>query len=110
MTNQPKNNGPDPALLEAIQTLNKKELSPLEEVMFKSWADANQIEDPDSPDNRFDFRSLYTQTGGKVFPPGQLRAMTDKASAIDTLMKAQQSHEEASPIQQMMGSEKPLTF
>lgn len=99
----PNQNKPDPAVTEAIGHLTRTQLSPLEEVMFNSWAGANQLE-PDQPDNTFDYRKLYQQTGGKVFAPGELKNQTDRMSAIETLMKAQEAHEGASPVQQFMAA------
>lgn len=96
----PKNKpqGPDPAVLGAIQRLQRTELSPLEEVMFKAWAQANQIDDPDSPDNTFDFRKAYQDMDGKVMPPGEVAGMAEKESALQILMRAQEEHEKNSPL------------
>lgn len=99
----PNAQGPDPAVMEAISRLKQTELDPLEEVMFQSWASANQLdgEAADGPD----FRAIYKQTGGKVLPPGELKRMSEKQSAIQTLMQAQEAHEAASPIKALMGDE-----
>jgi hypothetical protein len=86
MNNSKQNQGPDPAVMEAIQRLVQTELSPLEEVIFKSWMDANQLEE--SPDVPFDYRGLYQQTGGKVFAPGQLGSQIAHQNAMETLARA----------------------
>lgn len=96
--------GPDPAIEEAINHLTRTELSPLEEVMFNSWASANQLDDHDKPENNFDYRKLYQETGGKVFAPGELKNHTAKLGAIQTLMQAQQAHDSSSPIKQLMAA------
>ena len=72
--------------------------------MYNSWASANGLEDHDNPENPFDFRKLYQLTGGKVFAPGELKGITDRAGAIQTLMRAQEAHDSSSPIQQLMAA------
>lgn len=95
--------GPDPAVFDAIGRLNRSELSPLEETMFQAWAQANQIDDPDGQDGAgMDLRQTYTQTGGRVLPPGELKKAHEKSSAIKTIMDAQKAHENGSPIKAMM--------
>lgn len=92
--------GPDPAVMEAIQRLVQTELDPLQEVIFQQWMTANQLEeDPSSP---FDYRGLYQQTGGKVHAPGELGSQVAKQSAIQTLMQAQEAHDSMSPIKHLM--------
>lgn len=95
-------NGPDPEVQEAIHRLHRTELSPLEEVMFQSWAAANQVEDADSAENKLDMRAIYQKTGGKVLPPGQLKNHAERTTDIQTLMKAQEAHDATSPIKAMM--------
>lgn len=90
--------GPDPEVMGAIQRLQRTELDPLQEVMFQSWANANQIDDPDAEDNTFDFRKTYQDMNGKVMPPGELKAMAEKESALQILMRAQEEHEKNSPL------------
>lgn len=97
-----KSQGPDPAVEQAIQRLSRTELTPLEEVIFQSWAQANQLDDVDNPENQTDFRAIYKETGGKVMPPGQLKNESDKESAIMTLMEAQKAHDAQSPMKMMM--------
>lgn len=104
MTNKPQTpQGPDPAIQQAANRLGRTDLSPLEEVMFQSWANANQIEDPDNPESKFDFREFYKSSNGKILPPGQLKGMSEKASDIATLIGAQKAHDEASPMNTMNG-------
>jgi hypothetical protein len=92
--------GPDPAVMQAIQRLVQTQLSPLEEVIFNSWMQANQLEeDPSMP---FDYRGLYQQTGGKVFAPGELSQQVAHQNAIQTLMQAQEQHDSMSPIKHLM--------
>lgn len=100
MTTSP--NKPDPKIEQAARRLGQIELSPLEETMFQAWTKANQIDDPDSPDLPLDFRQIYRDTGGKVHPPGQLKNQAQRQVDIQSLMKAQQAHDEASPIKMMM--------
>lgn len=95
-------NKPDPKIEQAARRLGQIELSPLEETMFQAWTKANQIDDPDSPDLPLDFRQIYRDTGGKVHPPGQLKNQAQRQVDIQSLMKAQQAHDEASPIKMMM--------
>jgi hypothetical protein len=52
-------------------------LSPLEEVLFKSWAGANGIDNHDDPSNSFDHRGLFKQTNGLVMPHGTIRSIAD---------------------------------
>lgn len=100
MNTMNKAQGPDPAVLEAIARLQRSELDPLEEVMFQSWAVANQIDDPET--GGLDLRKIYQQTGGKVLPPGQLKQTVEKAAAMDTVKKAQEAHDQASPMKLLM--------
>lgn len=53
------------------------QLDPLQEVLFKSWARANGVEDPDDPNNMFDHRAHYQRTNGLVHPMGQVNQMAD---------------------------------
>ena len=92
--------GPDPAVMEAIQRLVQTQLEPLEEVIFNSWMQANQLEE--SPDQPFDYRGLYKQTDGKVFAPGELGQKIGHQNAIQTLMQAQEAHDSSSPMKAMM--------
>jgi hypothetical protein len=92
--------GPDPAVMEAIQRLIQTELDPLEEVIFNSWMQANQLEE--TPDQPFDYRGLYKQTDGKVFAPGELESKVAKQSAIEALMQAQEAHDSQSPMQMFL--------
>ena len=93
-----KQQGPDPEVEQAAARLKRTKLSPLEEVMFESWANANQLEDHDSPDDTYDYRGLYKEANGKVFPPGQLKNMTQEQADIQTMMKAHKDHEDSNPM------------
>lgn len=92
--------GPDPQVMTAIQRLVQTNLSPLEEVIFKSWMEANQLEE--NPDTPFDYRGLYKNTGGKVFAPGELSSQISHQNAIQTLMQAQEQHDAMSPVKHLM--------
>jgi hypothetical protein len=97
--------GPDPDVTDALETLNRTELTPLEEQLFKGWMIANGMGEAESESKGtpgIDFRKIYQKTSGKVLPTGQLQKEVEKTSAIETLMKAQQSHEDASPIRQLI--------
>lgn len=99
----PKQQGPDPAIQEAVKRITRVELTPLEEQLFKGWMAANGMDEAiDSPDHPIDFRSIYQQTNGKVLPPGQLQRQTEKQADIQTIMQAQDAHDSASPIQALM--------
>lgn len=91
-------NGPDPEVQQSATRLSQTQLSPLEEVMFNSWANANQLEDHENSESPFDYRGLYQSTGGKVFPPGQLKNMIQQKSDMDTMMQAHQQHEQNNPL------------
>ncbi len=92
--------GPDPAVQEAIQRLVQTNLNPLEEVIFNSWMQANQLEE--GSDMPFDYRGLFKETGGKLFAPGELSRQINHQNAVQTLMQAQQAHDSASPIKHLM--------
>lgn len=100
----PNMNKPDPAIGQAIHTLKATELSPLEEQLFTGWLAANGMDpaEADNPDSAIDYRSIYQKTGGQVLPQGQLQKVTERQSAIETLMKAQAEHEAMSPLQQFL--------
>lgn len=95
-----KQQGPDPAVMEAIQRLVQTDLDPLQEVIFKSWMEANQLEE--QPDQPFDYRGLYQKTGGKVHAPGELSRQINHQNAVQTLMQAQEAHDKSSPVQMLM--------
>jgi hypothetical protein len=91
-----KQQGPDPAVQEAINRLGQTQLSPLEEVMYNSWASANGL-DPESNDMSVDLRGVYQQTNGKVMPPGMLKNQAQRATDMNTLQQAQEAHDATSP-------------
>lgn len=72
------------------------ELSPLEEALFPHWAQANGIgEDVHAhPENHYDFRGMFRQSGGLIHPPGSLLKVSQ------TFNKLQQSQPE--PIRQFL--------
>lgn len=98
MNSKTKQQGPDPAVMQAIQRLAQTQLDPLQEVIFQSWLTANQVEDSDNPETPFDWRGLYQQTGGKVFAPGELALKVAHQNAIQTMMQAQEAHDSQSPM------------
>lgn len=106
--------GPDPAIQEAASRLKQTQLSPLEEVMFQSWANANGLEDHHKMNYPFDVKSLYQQTGGKVFPPGQLKDMLQRQADIQTMKSAVDQHDMLNPMKLLqaeapqMGSGSPM--
>ena len=95
-------NGPDPAVQEAIQRLTQTQLSPLEETLFQAWMKAHEMDNAEA--SGFDFRKLYQDSGGKVMPPSEMKNMVD----IETIMKAQEAHDAASPIQQIMAMQEQM--
>jgi hypothetical protein len=72
-------------------------LSPLEEVLFKHWATANGVQDHDAPDNAYDYRGVYRQTGGQVHSPGQISGAADQYNRIMN-----------NPIRPMASHQQPL--
>lgn len=72
--------GPDPQVVEAQDRLAQTELTPLEECLFKAWANANQLKEGET-EGKMDLRNLYKVTGGKVQPPGQLQRQADMVTA-----------------------------
>jgi hypothetical protein len=65
----------------ALSDLQDTKLSPMEEVLFKTWATANQISKPDNPEDHVDYRGIYKLTNGKILPRGELarRAKTENS-------------------------------
>lgn len=51
------------------------QLSPLEETLFKTWARAHGVAEPDHPENFFDYRGLYKQSNGLIHPNGMVPQM-----------------------------------
>jgi hypothetical protein len=52
-------------------------LSPLEEVLFRTWARANGVDNHDDPNNYFDHRGLFKQSNGLIQPIGVVKSITD---------------------------------
>ena len=71
----------------ALNSLQDTQLSPMEETLFKAWTKANDIKDPDAPDDIVDYRGIYKQTGGQVMPYGQLRDFTKRLNHEDKLQR-----------------------
>jgi hypothetical protein len=69
----------------ALNRIQDTELSPMEEVLFKSWTKANGIRKPDNSDDPMDYRGLWKETGGKVLPWSQLERMTTLRNAESKL-------------------------
>lgn len=57
-------------------------LNPLEEALFRVWARAHSVEDPDAPDNQFDYRALYKNSNGMIHSPGQVTQMAGDYNAM----------------------------
>lgn len=60
----------------------QSQLDPLKEVLFKSWAMAQGIQDPDAPDNHADLRGMYNKTNGQIHPPGTLTGHQDTINRV----------------------------
>lgn len=71
----------------ALNRIQDTELTPMEEVLFKSWATANGIKKPDNADDPMDYRGLWKSTGGKILPQGQLERIVSRKNAETTLVK-----------------------
>lgn len=52
-------------------------LSPLEELLFRAWANANGVDNHDDPKNQFDHRGLFKQSNGLIQPVGVVKALAD---------------------------------
>lgn len=62
------------------------QLSPLEEVLFQTWARAHGVDNHDDPNNQFDHRGLYKQTNGMIMPGKVVR---DMAASHNVAMQQQ---------------------
>jgi hypothetical protein len=60
---------------QALHGLQNTVLSPLEENLYRAWAKANQIENPEDPNQEVDLRGMYQATNGKILPFNQLNNM-----------------------------------
>lgn len=74
----------------ALNRLQDTNLSPMEEALFQAWTKANQIADPDNPNDFVDYRGLYMASRGAVLPNGELKRMTEEQNASTELEKALQ--------------------
>lgn len=64
------------------QPAPQSQLDPLKEVLFKSWAMAQGIQDPDAPDNHADLRGMYNKTNGQIHPPGTLTGLQNNVNRV----------------------------
>lgn len=64
------------------QPAPQSKLSPLHEILFKHWATANGIQDTDAPDNHYDYRGMFQQSGGQMQPPGAIQGAADGYNRI----------------------------
>lgn len=87
-----------------LQQLQDTELSPMEEVLFKSWTRANQIDDPDAPDDTIDYRGIYKSLNGTVLPYGELKRSTDRVNKEQKLQNLLQQ-QMLDRIQETVGKE-----
>jgi len=69
----------------ALQRLQDTTLTPMEEALFKSWTKANQIDNPDEPNDVVDYRGIWKTTNGKVLPYGELKGMAEDKNNRHTL-------------------------
>src|SRR5690348_886398 len=68
-----------------LHQLQDTELTPMEEVLFKAWANANQIEDPDAAEDPTDYRGIYKASNGMVLPYGELKRQTERMNKENAL-------------------------
>ena len=83
--------------METQNQLPTSKLPPLEEVLFKAWTKANDIKDPDEPNNSFDYRSLYSMSNGKVQPTGMVK---DMATEHNNQMEQQKAAQDVAKKQE----------
>lgn len=70
---------------EALNRSRQTQLDPLSDTLFKAWAEANGVPDPDK--HPLDLKGIYQETGGKVMPPGTLQKLADQSTLQQELMK-----------------------
>lgn len=80
----------DPKAEQDLARLQDTKLNAMEEALFQAWTKANQIEDPDAPDDSNDYRGIWKNTQGQVLPRGELKNMTDTMNLENSLQKALQ--------------------
>jgi hypothetical protein len=73
---------------DALNRLQDTTLSPMEEILFKSWTKANQIKEPDAPGDIVDYRGIYKHTNGTIMPYGQLKLLSEKKNNEHKLEQA----------------------
>lgn len=55
----------------------KTSLTPQEEMQFRAWAQANNIQNYDHPDAHYDMRGFWKSTQGASHPPGSEQHFPD---------------------------------
>ena len=74
----------------ALNRIQDTKLNPMEEALFNGWLKANQIQDPDAPEDVIDYRGIYKATGGAVLPGGELARQTQHMNDEKTIERALQ--------------------
>lgn len=69
----------------ALHRLQDTTLSPMEEALFQGWTKANQIENPDDPNDTVDYRGVWKASGGKILPRGELKNSAENFNHAKTL-------------------------
>lgn len=72
----------------ALNRIQDTQLTPMEEVLFKSWTKANDIKKPDNVDDGNDYRGIWKETQGKVLPWGSLKDIASRVNAESQLKKS----------------------
>ena len=61
------------------------QLDPLEDVLFRGWMQANRLikrrQEPEDIEPKIDYRQLYRDTGGEVFPYNVFGRILKEATA-----------------------------
>jgi len=57
------------------------QLSPLQEMLFRGWTKAHNIDNFDDPKNSFDYRGVYNRTNGQIQPPGHINQLASEHNA-----------------------------
>jgi len=77
-------------------------LSPLHEILFKSWAKANGVQDHDDPNNSFDHRALFQHTNGLVQPHGTVNHLASQHNAaVQAALNGQPQESPAQGVEQL---------
>lgn len=72
----------------ALNRIQDTKLTPMEEVLFKSWTKANDIKKPDNVDDTLDYRGLWKETNGAVLPWGSLKDLSSRTNAEQQLKRS----------------------